>query len=922
MTALSIANPYVAAEVMRGVDETASGRLVTSVAAYASRLRYRTTPFGLFAGVSLVPVDSTESTSLLLRGWRSWTRPSPEFLQRQAMGRFGLDSELSAIRIGVAHCTAVRGSRYVTLAPGETASARARFSQSASVPRLPVVKSIISLARSHPTLQQVIDRLAEESPATPRSESVELIRRLLQAGFLVSDIVPDATVSAPAAWTMERVGHLNELSEATSVCAEFDSAPFGASTVPPRFPVHADLAAELEGSLPTSVGDDLAEAVALLTRCFPVHADFRSGLTAWHARFVEAWGHHRLIPALAALDPVRGLGPLVPEGSVQPPGANTWQAQRAAVLGELAATAAAHGRREIFLDDAIVERLISPAAGQVPRSVEVLARIIASSPADLARGRYRLHLLGSGSQQAGAMVGRFAPLLTGQRALDVFAAQFKGTDLAEVVYRPRFLHTRFLSAKTGWTDRRIVIDQSAGGDDLTPDDLLIGATADRLYLVSRRDCRRVRPVVFDRLDDPARFPLVNLLEAISCDGAMSWEHWNWGPIGRHLSFTPRVSRGPVVLSPATWRLPADLVAAAKTERWNQAIDRWRDVTSPPLPGEIVVGVDDQHLLVDFSATGRALLRRQVLRGATHVWEPPESAAWLPGPTGKHIVDVVMPLFADGPANGETRIPVKPLPAAAARPPGAGLWHAGETWLTVIVPALIDCQDELLARVAKVLADEAWFFLRYQDAHVGHHLRIRVRGTSAHLRSVVVPAIIAWSETMTRSALCKPISVVSYDPEIERYGGPEVMEAAENVFRESSRLAIATLNRVTNDRLVTATAMALDITDHVCSGEWPYRPVDLERSERRRVMDVRPATRDYAFGAPPPLAEAVWEGHRSALIDLQKALGNATTATPAQVGAALIHMTANRILLGRELELSMHALSVDALRTRRNRSARS
>ncbi|MEX2984239.1 thiopeptide-type bacteriocin biosynthesis protein [Streptomyces sp. C36] len=46
---------------------------------------------------------------------------------------------------------------------------------------------------------------------------------------------------------------------------------------------------------------------------------------------------------------------------------------------------------------------------------------------------------------------------------------------------------------------------------------------------------------------------------------------------------------------------------------------------------------------------------------------------------------------------------------------------------------------------------------------------------------MLPALHAWARTLRHLGLLQDLTLCSYEPEIERYGGAEAMEAAEQVF---------------------------------------------------------------------------------------------------------------------------------------------
>lgn len=122
--------------------------------------------------------------------------------------------------------------------------------------------------------------------------------------------------------------------------------------------------------------------------------------------------------------------------------------------------------------------------------------------------------------------------------------------------------------------------------------------------------------------------------------------------------------------------------------------------------------------------------------------------------------------------------------------------------------ILDVAEPFLRRVQ----EEGWasqhFFIRYSE--FGPHVRFRLRGDPAHLEEVVWPALQAHVRTLypdVRDGRPGPgealqgepgqvthLARVGYEPETERYGGPEGVRLAERFFEVSSEAAYALLKK--------------------------------------------------------------------------------------------------------------------------------
>ncbi|MGH3694953.1 MAG: thiopeptide-type bacteriocin biosynthesis protein [Pseudonocardiaceae bacterium] len=589
--------------------------------------------------------------------------------------------------------------------------------------------------------------------------------------------------------------------------------------------------------------------------------------------------------------------------------------RRTRVLASLIGRATANGGVEVVLDDADITELaerqpdLSP-----PRTAEICVRVIAATPEDLAAGRLQLAVCPGGSPDAGTALGRFTGLLhvAGQDRDDAGL-------VAEILARPRVSEGMTLAPPTGLAPQRIPVGVPAEPGDVLLDDLLLASDGRRLILWSSSQDRQVIPVLYSRLMSRLLPPLARFLQLVGRTGCRPLHGWSWEPAGGG-PFTPRVRYRRTILAPARWVLPPTLTRAAHDRAaWPDVLERWRAETVPALPNIIVVDDGDRCLPLDVDqAEDRELLRRYAGRGVTAVTEPPGGPdaiqAVLPGSAGRHLLELVVPL-----ARQETVPP--PVRPAAVRARDTGLYLPGGRWLSLAIrtPA---CELLLpgLAALADDLAEhyDTWFWLRYHTPEHGPHIRARFRGEPATLGSRVLPALSAWCQEMIRQRLSGGFTVEPYDQEIERYGGPAAIGAAEHVFAADSSLALAILASVSDNdqRLIIATLSAAAIARAMTDA---YRAAldgrHVDRTARRHMMDLRPqvrATRGQVIAGPDLGAiRPAWNARHDALASYRELLD---PARQADCTSSLIHMHLNRLLGDMRSERMVRALAADLLST--------
>lgn len=457
--------------------------------------------------------------------------------------------------------------------------------------------------------------------------------------------------------------------------------------------------------------------------------------------------------------------------------------------------------------------------------------------------------------------------------------------------------------------------------DLPLDDLLLASDGHRLILWSSSQNRQVIPVLYSRLTAPLLPPLARFLQLLGRAGCRPLHGWLWEPADGG-PFTPRVRYRRTILAPARWVLPPTLTRTTHDRAaWPDALKRWRAETVPAPPDLIVVDDGDRSLPLDLRrGDDKELLRRYVGRGVAAVTEPPGGPdaiqAVLPGPAGRHLLELVVPL-----ARRETLPPPVRRAAVRARDAGTGLYLPGGRWLSLAIRTLA-CEPLLpgLAALADELAGhyDTWFWLRYQTTEHGPHIRARFRGDPATLGAHVLPAVSAWCQEMIRQRLAGGFTVEPYDQEIERYGGPAAIGAAEYVFAADSSLALAILASVSDNdqRLIiaalSAAAIACPMTD-AYQAALDGRHVD--RTARHHMLDLRPQVRaargQITAGPDLDAIRPAWSARHDALATYRELLDPARRADCA---SSLIHMHLNRLRGEMRSERMVRALAADLLAT--------
>lgn len=153
-----------------------------------------------------------------------------------------------------------------------------------------------------------------------------------------------------------------------------------------------------------------------------------------------------------------------------------------------------------------------------------------------------------------------------------------------------------------------------------------------------------------------------------------------------------------------------------------------------------------------------------------------------GPEGSFAHELVVPFVRVAPTGRRSRVASRPQPTNRRAP---RRFPPGSEWLTATLYLRQVVADEVLLETIAPLAQELlasgvadrWFFVRFSDPD--WHLRIRFHGNPDRLRTEVQPRLERAAERAWR------LRFDTYAREVERYGGNDGVELAEQIFSADS-----------------------------------------------------------------------------------------------------------------------------------------
>ncbi|MHA7630766.1 lantibiotic dehydratase [Corallococcus sp. M7] len=805
---------------------------------YFLRMAGRCTPFGLFASCSVGHLGASTHLSVAdARECHRDTRLDMDYLTRLvgALVRHPALHEVLRYRPNGSLYRAAGRLRYV-----ETRHTGAvRRHHLSSVRPDAYLEAVLECARAGARPEQLVRTLVALDAEVDAHEAAEYVRTLVDNDLLVPELAVPVTGPEPLPYLVERLralaqdagtGEAARVAQDAATCLEdvggllsrLDAEGPGQSkeaylaiaTRLEALPVKVELPRLFQvdlyrpapgATLGPEVLAEVNRAVELVQRMGPPMG--RSPLSTFCEAFTRRY-EGREVPLLEALDEESGVGfqvssapaadgaPLL-RGLAFPAATEaggTFGPRELHLMRRLTASA---GARVLTMGEEDLKALSSEKAAPPPDALSVGFSVLADSDEAFTRGDFSLVLRGAGGPSGANTLGRFCH---GDEALrDAVERHLR----AEEALRPDAVFAEVVHLPEGRIGNVLLRPQLRGheipflGASGAPDaqripveDLRVSVVDGRVVLRSKRLGREVLPRLTTAHNFSRGLGVYRFLCMLQHEGRAVGLSWSWGAL-EGLDFLPRVVSGRVVLSLARWRLGPDVLkplSAARGEECFRAVQALRERLGLPrhvalVNGDNVLPLDlDNVLCVETFASlvkdsARAVLREQLVG---------PDALCAQGPEGRFVHELFLPMVRRQEPTASVPVPRRGSSASATRH-----FAPGSEWLYAKLYAgtagaddvLCDAVAPLVERLVREGAVDRWFFIRFEDPD--WHVRLRLHGDPARLHRDALPALSAAVAPLARDGVVWKVQLDTYERELERYGGPEGMALAEELFHADS-----------------------------------------------------------------------------------------------------------------------------------------
>ncbi|WP_333863310.1 lantibiotic dehydratase [Sphingobacterium sp.] len=832
--ALFLASPVFSVEVKKWLEykKESSPKMITSLLKYAIRICTRSTPFGLFAGVSLGNVVASEKKVSLIRGNTNKT-----VLKLNS-------SILTGIITQIEKDKRIYSQLYYRINPTLYLDDK-YYKYYQKVPNGKEGRNILKRIRLTPVFSHVVQYFASNGRTAHYQSLTDLLQtlgastahatlfvnNLISLGIICSELQPNVIGQGyldSLIFTLKRVDkekyYLSPLLKIKTLLHSSQSIINIQNAIvkllKPLVP-DLDMTNALQGDLLIGMEDNQLSNTTLnhlkdqfqdlLPLCGQAKlTDFDQFRTA----FSHKYGH-RMIPLTTALDPDTGIGYGRKEGVYN---------INDEILGEVKNIASTDEKRygDHHYQDLVIEKFVESVKSDfteiqltskdldhiakqrkqttnaIPTSFYAIGNLLRSSSQE----NLFFNLGTIGGSSSGNLISRFAHLdekLNNKlkECAEKEQQHFPNAILAEIchypddnagniIYRPALRRASICLTPT--------IDKEQ--EQIDVNDLYLFLKNNRLILWSKK----FNQVVIPRLTTAHNFEqgmnIYKFLADFQFQNNRLDLSWNWG-IMKEQPRLPRISYKNIILSRAQWRIqklakyPSAPHAFLKNMQAELKIPSMVVISSGD--NELLINLDNPfcaEILLDHICKRETILIEYILNDYSSITSDKEGNIFAN--------EIVIPIeaqhktFINESAPRENNLKI--------------CFPLGSEWLYAKIYCGLHFADSLLkdifpliiAAVNQQEAVEKWFFIRYNDP--APHIRFRMQVSDPNQCSFIISTMNTLLGQFVREGQISTISFDTYAREIERYT-PLCMELSEELFYRQSETILRAIQRSTsiNDR---------------------------------------------------------------------------------------------------------------------------
>lgn len=792
--AIAIASPALHKSI--SPDKSSWEKVYPSVLKYFLRMISRVTPFGLFSSVGWGHFADISELKFSFSSLKKSVKPDMEWVQSFNQALYANLEVLKKLYVMANPAVIKDKSRFCLIKKQTSKTSKDLI----SINRTTFSEKALQLAKEPLLYSHLENQLFDHFSDFDKEKVSSCLLQMFHQEYLLSEL----SIRLDTPFKLEKLKEIFPLDLDPLIEAFNDYSEKGIvelqkllhllepkETIP--YPLHVDsFQWGNERKLNRCIQDDICRAAtAMLLLNQKTRANNETSLEKYRKDFIEKYGPARLVPILDLLDNIKGLGvPLWNEPAGALSSSNWWEKSLTKQIPE-----------EIIIDDLIhkLSKEAQKTAEKAPLSLEIYFDILANSEADIDEGKYTILINPIvASAQAGNTFGRFfsgfedspSKVESMRTFLQEEGSLLEGVAFVEASFVPESQRTANVAFFEKIREFQIQFHYHEPADNILKiDDIYVGSTLDRFFLYSKTLKKELHISLSTAINPSfAPTPLKLMLEI--CQSRFDPFSPNiWQGMENKFNQLPRVKFRNTILSPRRWYFDLSFFNLKAQDKLDQkAIEKMIAMAFQTLavPELVYLIHFDHRLLLKWKNKDHLKLLSQhfIANKEITLFEHLQGKGNLPvtSEKGSHASEFVLPLMKKQIYKSKRIDPYYSTDAMPIQDRFATQWIYAKLFLPEenephflkkILPSFVE--NDLIQK---------WFYVRYSEGKSHIRLRLLPKASNSLLTS-----LYDWAKDLLLQGEISDFSTHIYEREIERYGGIECIELAEDLFSADSNSSL-------------------------------------------------------------------------------------------------------------------------------------
>lgn len=805
--------------------------LVTSLSNYINRAATRTTPFGLFAGVTVLDLKDNESLSPSKIEYKKKSRIDVEWIfkliKKIEVNHFidlSFKMNFAAYR---------KGNRlYLPYnLDGKSLEINVNY-------RNPLMLIEKWCTKEHIPFQKIVQILQAQYPNREIGDLIQYVKTLIEKEFIISELRPPICNTDLLMYTIDKLSEIPQLykiygeplNEVHSLIHKYNNTPIGQAneiylTIQKKlreiisFSDEKHLQVDTELCINTNIINE--SDIKNINDCITLFMMFASEMensdsyqnyfTEYRLKFIEKFGTFVEVPISEVLDEVTGIGALRnyrnPSNKFShdiPQKTEDYSLLKKFFIDKYL-TAIKTNQPIVITDEDINKLNLKVNEQKLPSSLE-----LNFIPRQNAKGE-NLFYLGPniGSPAAGKTFGRFSHLNSEfSEVLKEINLNLKEKDIDQVELSFIPSAVRMANVMTINTPKDYNLSMFTNSystqKELALNDILIGCDNDRFYLRNKQNGRLINISGMNMLNLSSSSNIIRILSDITLNQDLEWSDTPWRIYYKEFSYIPEIRYKNIILSNEKWSLENLRRQLEEKHNLQEFLTEFKEFkASNSVPNKVYLQFADQRILLDLTKNNDLnLLYKNLFKFPSTTLEKTEDGkAPITIHNESFSAEIVIPFILKEEyrkKNSKNMINNRNSYHKVSYPPF-------KKWLFLKLYGSEERQAELISFLNYFILNNLdyktynkFFYMRYNDPKP--HIRLRFHSESSEDLLLIYNQLSNYIVELQEMDIIHEVEINTYFPEVNRYGGPSLIDKAEHLFYEDSLVTMGLLEVMSKNNI--------------------------------------------------------------------------------------------------------------------------